>query len=892
MRTVPSKPAEQGRGPLPTGTVTFLFTDIEGSTRLLQELGNGYGPILAEHRAILERSIEQHGGRAFGTEGDAVFAAFGDAGSALAAAADGQRDLAQHVWPDGHLLKVRMGIHSGEAALVGADYVGLTLHQVARITAAGHGGQILVSDAARALAASSLPDGVELRDLGEHRLKDLTRPERLFQAVVPGLPASFPSLRTLEGRPNNLPVQPTTFVGREEIDGARRLLASTRLLTLTGPGGTGKTRLALQLAAEELDMFPDGVYFIALDAVADPNLVPSAITVALGVDVGNDPPLDRLVEHLRGRKTLLVLDNFEQIVAAGGAMARILREAPAVKLVVTSRILLRVYGEQELSVPPLGLPPPGQRLAAAEAMESEAVRLFVERALAAQPDFRLDDTNAAAVADIVTRLDGLPLAIELAAARVRILAVETLRARLHERLAVLTGGPRDLPARQQTLRGAIDWSYDLLDEADRRLFERFAVFSGGASISHAESVCGAASDLGREVFDGLASLAEQSLIRPVPGTAEEPRFTMLATIREYASERLEASGAGEEVMRRHALTYLELAETCAPGLTGVHGSMLLDRLAIDHDNLRAAFDWAVDTGDAEISLRLITAAWRFWQIRGHLQEATERVARALAMPGVSELPALLRAEAYAAAGSIAYWRGDQALTHVHYKAGLEAARESGDARAIAGALYNFGFAPKEGSREGSDVYREGRRYWEPSLTAYRELADERGIAGSLWALAIAEGVAGEYDTAREHFEESLRLYRSLEDGFGVGWANHMLGTLYITIGEPQKGEPYLREGLLTFAASRDLSGILLLLLDFAILAGAHADEERQWRLAGAANEIQVSTGTDLVDVPIGEFSWEVPKPPTGDERAERLYRDGQRMSVEDAIAYALGDPSS
>ena len=874
--------------PLPTGTVTFLFTDIEGSTRLIQELGDAYRQLLNEHRALLDEAIARYGGSVIGTEGDAVFAAFSDAASAVMASVDAQRALADHAWPEGHAIRVRMGVHAGEVTLVGGDYVGLTLHRVARITAAGHGGQVLLSDAARALAGADLPAGVELRDLGEHRLRDLTHPERLFQAVIPGLPSSFPALRTLEARPNNLPVEPTTFVGRTEIETARRLLAGTRLLTLTGPGGTGKTRLALQLGAEMLDEFRDGVFFVPLDTVTDPELVPSTIDHALGVEVGNSQPLDRLIEHLRDRQTLLILDNFEQVVDAGQAIARLMREAPNLKVVATSRILLRIYGEQEFSVPPLGLPRATDRIRAEEAMESEAVRLFIERGLAANPAFQLTDENAPAVAEIVTRLDGLPLAIELAAARLRILPVETLRTRLDERLAVLTGGPRDLPARQQTLRGAIDWSHDLLDQPDRRLFERFAVFSGGACLSQAEGICGPASEVGRDILDGLASLAEQSLVRGVPPSESEPRFAMLATIREYALEQLDTAGEADVLRSRHAETYLAVAEGAAAHLTGKEAGRWLDRLALDHDNLRAAFDWAVNEGRAETALRLVSALWRFWQIRGHLFEATERAASALRMDGVSELPTLIRTRALGAAGSIAYWRGDFGLTHANYEAALAAARESGDRHALAEALYNFGFAAVGDATDGTASYKAGRPYLEDALALFRELGDERGIAGALWALAIAEGVMREFDSARTHFEESLALSRKLGDEFGVGWANHMLGMFEVNLGRPDPGEPFLREALETFTRSNDLSGILILLLDFALLAAARGETDRQWRLAGAASALQASTGLDLVNVPIGEWSWEIPKLPEDDEEAVRRWREGQELSVDDAVAYALG----
>ncbi len=663
-------------------------------------------------------------GRIFGTEGDALFCVFDSPAAAVVAAATAQRALAGHEWPADSEIRVRMGIHTGEAIATGDDYVGLTLHEVARLMSAGHGGQVLVSNITRQLVSSSLPAGMTLRDLGEHRLKDLSMPERLFQLVGEGLRADFPALRTLSARPNNLPVQLTSFVGRAELDEARRVLAGTRLLTLSGPGGTGKTRLALQLAAEVSDDFPDGVYFVDLDATRDPELVAAAVSAAVGLTTtAGQTPEQGLLEFLHGRKVLLVLDNFEQIVAAAPLVGRLLRELPDLKVVVTSRILLRVYGETDYAVPPLGLPAANDQgpWTAEEAAKFEAVRLFVERAVAAQPSFALTDENASAIVAIVRRLDGLPLAIELAAARVRILSVEAIGARVDQRLRLLTGGARDLPERQQTLRGAIDWSYDLLEEPDRRMFDRFSIFSGGAYLMQAEPVCGPPAELGTDVLDGLSSLADKSLVRGTPTADEDPRFVMLATIREYGQEKLAADGDLDDLRARHAATFVALVEEAQPHLTAADAPRWLDRLDLDHDNIRAAFDWAVEMGNAEAG---VSAAGRHLALladpRLHLRGPAPGGRRAGDGRRAASCRRLLRARALGAGGSVCYWQSDFVACNRYYQAALAAARDTGDQAAVAEALYNLSFAPLDHLPDSrADILKGSIPYLEEAAVALR-----------------------------------------------------------------------------------------------------------------------------------------------------------------------------
>ena len=548
---------------LPTGTVTFLFTDIEGSTRLLQSLGEGYSDVLSQHHRLLREAVEGAGGVPIGTEGDSLFAAFDSPVAAVAAAVGAQRALAGADWPAGVSVRVRMGLHTGEGVVRDGTYVGLDVHRAARIAAVGHGGQVLLSDSTRALAEQSLPAGVVLRDLGRHRLKDLAQPEHIYDTVIEGLASEFPALRSLEAAPNNLPTQLTSFVGRaREVAEARRLLATTRLLTLTGPGGTGKTRLSLQVAAESIEDFPDGVFFVPLGPIEDAELVAPAIVSALGLHENpNEPPSARLIEYLRDRHLLLILDNFEQVLPAAGLVGDLLKGSPKVSVVVTSRATLHLYGEREYAVPPLGLPGSGADLDPATISQYEAVALFIQRAGAVRPDFQITAANAPAVAEICSRLDGLPLAIELAAARVKLLPPQALLARLGKSLETLEAGSMDLPARQRTLRGAIAWSHDLLDDAAHQALRLLLHLrrwgrSGGGGIDLRRCVV--------DVLSGLAGLVDQSLVRQeeVDG---EPRFVMLTTIREFAMERLVESGLAEDMARRHAAFCLGLAERAAPG---------------------------------------------------------------------------------------------------------------------------------------------------------------------------------------------------------------------------------------------------------------------------------------------------------------------------------------
>ena len=606
----------------PSGTVTLLFSDIEGSTKLLQRTGDAYAELLAEHRRLLQEAFARHRGFEMDNEGDAFFVAFESANDAAAAAAEAQRALAEHNWPDGGEIRVRIGLHTGEPRPVDGRYVGLDVHAGARIMSAGHGGQVLVSESTRAL----LDERFQLRDLGAHRLKDLPGTQQLYQLQVVGQPAEFPPLKTLDHRPTNLPLEPNAFIGRtRELKEAWSLLtrADARLLTLTGTGGTGKTRLALRIAAGAVEHFPNGVFFVSLAPVRDWEQVVPSIAQTLGLrEQPGESVLETLTEYLRDRRMLLLLDNFEQVLPAAPALSGLLATSPGLNLLVTSRTPVRLSGERTYTVPPLE--------------QTESVNLFLERAQAVG-DFSITDANAQDVAEICERLDGLPLAIELAAARVRALPPAALLRRLDDRLKLLTGGAHDLDERQRTLRATIEWSYDLLPDAERALFAQLGVFVGGCRPEAAEALCHAELD----ILDGLQSLVENSLLRRKTDQDGEPRFWMLETIRDYACEVLEAEGDPEEAHRRHAEYFAEAAERLdVESRTGDHAAILA-RLDAERGNLRAALDWARDQEDGELLVRLATALWGFWAARGYVTEGRVALEEALALADHPPARALL-----------------------------------------------------------------------------------------------------------------------------------------------------------------------------------------------------------------------------------------------------------
>ena len=785
----------------PSGTVTFLFSDIEGSTQLLHRIGEKYAQALEEQRAIMRAAFQQFEGYEIDTAGDGFFVAFSRAQDGVFAAIQAQRQLAVHEWPEGETLRVRVALHTGEPLATATGYVGVDVHHAARLCAAGYGGQMLISETTRQLVAGNLPADVTLRDLGEHRLKDMQQAEHIYGIVVPDLPSHFPSLKTLQSKPNNLPAQITPLVGREhEIEAVRQLLlkAEVRLVTLTGPGGIGKTSLSLQVAISLLDEFAHGVFFVGLAAISDPELVLPTIAQTLGIRENRSKPLrESVIEYLCDKRLLLVLDNLEQVVAAAPVVADLLAACPQLKILVTSRIVLRLKGEREYPVEPLPAPDPRATISKEAFSQYAAVELFIQRARAVKPDFEVNNDNAPAVAEICFRLEGLPLAIELAAARLKLFSPQALLARLGSRFELLRDGPRDMPARHQTLRQAIAWSYDLLSSAEQAFFQRLAVFVGGCSLEAVEAICNTAEDankLALDALDGLTALIDQSLLRQAQtkdaksdiSREGEPRFVMFETIREFALERLQASGDDwQATRRRHTDFFLALAEEAEPELTGSNQALWLNILEREHDNLRAVFSWIEETAQADYGLRLGAAIWRFWLVRGYEDEGRERLLAVLALPGADK-PARARAKALNAVGTLMHGSGDHSTAREHLEESLEISRRRGDKKGMATVINNLGWiAAQLGELDAA------KELSQESLALHTELGDKRGQAVAFNNLAWTAYAQSEFALAYSLQEKNLNLRQEIGDERGVAFAMAWLAWIEIVLGNHDKAASLL-----------------------------------------------------------------------------------------------------
>ena len=793
---------------LPTGTITLLFTDIEGSTHLLQQLGVRYAELLTACRHLLRTAFHTYRGQEVDTQGDALFAVFTRASDALCAAVAAQRALATHPWPEAVVVRVRMGLHTGAPARLAEGYVGLDLHYAARIMSAAHGGQVLLSQATRDLVEQDLPAGVSLHDLGEHRLKDFEHPVRLYQVAIAELPTNFAPPKTLGSRHDSLPVPPTALLGREHevtILVQRLCREDVRLVTLTGPGGTGKTRLGIHVASELRDLFVGGVFFVSLAPINDAVLVMPTIAQALGIRDGAGQPLfTRLAEMLQPQPVLLFLDNFEQVVGAASQVADLLMTCPQLKVLITSREVLHVRAEHEFVVPPLALPDPAHLPTLAGLASFPSVALFLHRAQAVKPEFQLTMTNVSAVAEICVHLDGLPLAIELAAARMKLLSPQALLARLGQRLAMLTSGSRDVPTRQQTLRNTIAWSYHLLDAWEQRLFRWLSVFVGGCTLQAAEAVCARADVGAGHVLEGIASLVDKSLLQRIEHTGEdneEPYLRMLETIREYGQEALTAHGEGAIARQAHADYFCLVAEEAESALQGPQLVPWLEHLEREHDNLRAALRWALESERAEMALRLATGLERFWVIRGHRTEGLAFLERALA--GSVDVATEVRAKALLAAARLAFVQSNYNRGEVLAQESLALFRELGDRRGIALSLDRLGMAAW---RRGD--FAAARLLMEEDLALFRAIDDQGRVAWSLFTLGLLNTKQGEYTRACALFEESVALFKQLGNKRGLAAAlTQWAGTLFVSQAEPMRIDPLLQEGFSLQQEVGDQEGI-------------------------------------------------------------------------------------
>jgi len=774
----------------PSTVTTFLFTDIEGSSRLWEEEPERMRRALACHDRILRAAVERNHGVVVKTTGDGLHAAFADPRDAVAAAVELQIALDDPAATDGFPLRVRCGIHAGVIEHRDGDFFGSAVNRAARIMGAAHGGQVLVSQAVANLLRDRLPEGISFRDLGAVRLRDLSSAERIYQVEHAALRREFPALRSLEATPNNLPQQVTTFVGRDrEQQEVKAALAKTRLLTLSGIGGLGKTRLSLQVAADVLSDYPDGVWFVELAPITDERLVPQAVATVLGVkeEVGR-PVTEALVRHVRDRQLLVVLDNCEHLVHACAELAKQLLQAGAnVKVLASSREHFNIAGETMYTVPPLSVPRPEGAISVASILQCEAVRLFVERATAVQSAFVLSDQNAPAVVEICQRLDGIPLALELAAARVRAMSVEQIAARVNDRFRLLTSGDRTALPRQQTLRALIDWSYDLLTEKERILFRRLAVFAGGWTLEAAEAVA-AGGDVGAsEVLDLLADLVNKSLVMVEP---QGGRYGLLETVRQFADERLQESGEGEAVRKRHLDFYLAFAEKAGAGLAGPEQPAFLRQLDLDRENVLAAHVFCMHAeGAADSGYRLVHAIKFYWYMRGLLNLGHRVTVEALSAPAVPPA-SLTRCKALWVAGQICSSMGRYEEAQSYLQEGLKLARALGDARMVVSVLNTLGFAVLgQGDRIAARIHCD------EAFELANRLGNKRGLAAASNALAQISRLDGDLDAAEPLYERTLVLARELGDREGAAVALLNLAMVAIDRGAADRARSLLLEVL-------------------------------------------------------------------------------------------------
>lgn len=908
----------------PTGTVTFLFTDVEGSTALWEHAADEMLVAMARHDGLIDAAAAAHDGlvvRPRG-EGDSRFLVFEQPAGAIRAAHAIQRDLAAAFTNPALPIRVRIGLNTGAADWRDGDYYGSAVNRCARIRGLGHGGQILLSQATAELVRDDLPEGVTLLDLGTHQLKGLSRPETIYQLWLPDLPNEFPPLQSPASSATNLPEPPTSIIGRErERDEVASLLAQDgiRLVTLSGPGGTGKTRLSLELGHSLLEQYPDGVTFVDLAPISDPALVASTIAHAMGIrEGGGRPPFDNLKDFLANRQLLIILDNMEQVVAAAPIIAGLLGSAPKVKVIATSRIPLQIRGEREYPLPTLPVPPDTKGLALDELLDYEAVRLFVRQAQTVRPAFELTPDNAATVVAICRRLDGLPLALEIAAARIRLLPPAALLKRLDQSLSLLVGGAADLPTRQQTMRGTIDWSYDLLQPEEQTLFARLGVFVGGFTLETAEAVCN--HDGALDVFSSLEVLLSNSLVRQVESNTDEPRFDMLQTIRDYALERLEEAGALAEMRGRHAEYYYQYSIENWHAIYGSEAMRLLAQVEDEHDNFRTAMSWGLEPGNdlmvaSQISILLI---W-FWYRHGHLQEGREWAERIMrATEAIGGIP---HGMGLNAAGMMAMWLGDHDIADDRISQALSLAEEAGFDLGIAMGNFSYGvnLINQGRDRQGyTHLVQAAERFdtwqsdWDTCNTLIHLANASLGLGeldmAETWlnqAMALAEKVGdpwqiafylnnfgevartrGDYDSARDYYTRSEQMYRKADAPGDHARLVHTLGYLALHDGNLSEADKLFRESLAAFRKLGNKRGMAECLAGLAAIAAKQGDFAHGTLLLGAAEAQLVASHAVWWPADRGELEHSKQALATGlgETDYHHLWERGQAMTLEDAVA--------
>jgi predicted ATPase/class 3 adenylate cyclase len=822
---------------IPSGTVTFLFTDIEGSTDLWERYPEQMKSAFPRQEVILREAVTRHGGYIYKMIGDGFQVAFETAPSAVCAALEAQQQLQAESWGETPI-RVRMALHTGVTEERGDDYVGPTLNRVGRLLNAGYGGQVLLTHATCELVWDDLPCGTSLRELGEYHFKDLVRSERIYQLEAADLPTHFPALKTLDAFPHNLPIQLTSFIGREmQMVGIKLLLVmdEARLVTLTGSGGTGKTRLALQVAADLLETFRDGVWLVELAPLADPALVPQTVAAAVGIrETPGKAITTVLSEYLRPRRLLLILDNCEHVTAACANLAgSLLQTCPDLWILATSREVLGVAGEIPYQIPSLSVPDVKQVLTLEQLTAYEAVRLFVERAAQASPSFILTEDNAPGIARICSRLDGIPLAIELAAARVRLLSADQIVTRLDDAFRLLTGGSRTVLPRHQTLQASIDWSFNLLSPPERSLLINLSVFAGGWTLEAAEEVCGQQDQVNQmDVLPLLAQLVDKSLVLAVQEDQADTRYRLLETIRQYARQKSSEIGGGVELHDRHLDYFLKLALEAEPHLRGAHQRTWLDRLEFELDNLRLALEWSLPSR-AQDGLELSAALLWFWHIRGHGSEGITWLKRLLeaetstrANQDAGTAQRLSLAKALNAAGFLIYMQIGYIQSQSYLKESVEIFRSLGAAgrQGLAKALLNLG-SSAENAIQAEIMHQE-------SLAISRQLGDKFVIAEGLQDLGGLWTEQGKFKEAQAALEEDLALRKELDDQDGIGTALLFLGNLAFYQGDFNRAQQLYEASQVCYRKVNNIEFIGRAFFNLSYLAAVQGDYEEATRLCG------------------------------------------------------------